>query len=77
MIAQTLDLLINEIASLWLWGIGVVAGWGLTVTFLVVAVVLLWRRVTQLEEQLKQYRNIAVMEGRDASLRLNKLEGKS
>ena len=76
MIAQTLDLLINEIASLWAWGIGIVAGWGLTVTALVFAVVILWRRVSKLEAQLTQYRNIAVMEGRDASLRLNKLEGK-
>ena len=76
MIAQTLDLLISEIASLWAWGIGIVAGWGLTVTFLVVAVVILWRRVNYLEEQLTQYRNIAVMEGRDASLRLNKLESR-
>jgi uncharacterized membrane protein YhiD involved in acid resistance len=76
MIAQTLDLLINEIASLWAWGIGIVAGWGLTVTALVFTVVILWRRVSKLEAQLTQYRNIAVMEGRDASLRLNKLEGK-
>jgi len=76
MIAQTLDLLLSEIASLWAWGIGIVAGWGLTVTFLVVAVVILWRRVTQLEEELRQYRNMAVMEGRDASLRLNKLESR-
>jgi uncharacterized membrane protein YhiD involved in acid resistance len=74
MIAQTLDLLLNEIASLWAWGIGIIAGWGITLTLVVIAVVLLWRRQNQLEERLEQYRNIAVMEGRDASLRLNRLE---
>ena len=76
MIAQTLDLLLNEIASLWAWGIGIVAGWGLTVTCLVIAVVLLWSRVARLEEEVRQYRNMAVMEGRDASLRLNRLESR-
>ena len=74
MIAQTLDLLLSEIASLWYWGIGIIAGWGITLTLVVVAVVLLWRRVQRLEDQVQMYRNIAVMEGRDASLRLNKLE---
>ena len=76
MIAQTLDLLINEIASLWAWGIGIIAGWGITLTLVVIAVVLLWRRQNRLEERLDQYRNMAVMEGRDASLRLNKLESR-
>ena len=76
MIAQTLDLLINEIASLWAWGIGIIAGWGITLTLVVIAVVLLWRRQKRLEQKLEMYRNIAVMEGRDASLRLNKLEGR-
>ena len=76
MIAQTLDLLLSEIASLWAWGIGIIAGWGITVTLLVVAVVVLWRRVTRLEEEVRQYRNMAVTEGRDASLRLNRLESR-
>jgi hypothetical protein len=76
MIAQTLDLLLNEIASLWAWGIGIIAGWGITLTLVVFAVVLLWRRVQRLEEELRQYRNMAVMEGRDASLRLNRLESR-
>ena len=74
MIAQTLDLLLSEIASLWAWGIGIIAGWGITLTLVVVAVVLLWRRVQRLEDQLQHYRNMAVTEGRDASLRLNRLE---
>ena len=76
MIAQTLDLLLSEIASLWAWGIGIMAGWGITLTLVVIAVVLLWRRQNRLEERLDQYRNMAVMEGRDASLRLNKLENR-
>jgi len=76
MIAQTLDLLLNEISSLWAWGIGIIAGWGITLTMVVIAVVLLWRRVVRLEEQVQQYRNTAVMEGRDASLRLNRLESR-
>jgi uncharacterized protein (DUF58 family) len=76
MIAQTLDLLISEIASLWAWGIGIIAGWGITLTLVVVAVVVLWRRVQRLEEEVRQYRNLAVTEGRDASLRLNRLESR-
>ena len=76
MIAQTLDLLLNEIASLWAWGIGIIAGWGITLTLVVIAVVLLWRRIQRLEDQVQMYRNTAVMEGRDASLRLNRLENR-
>jgi hypothetical protein len=76
MIAQTLDFLINEIANLWYWGIGIIAGWGITLTLVVIAVVIIWRRLQRLEDQVQMYRNIAVMEGRDASLRLNKLENR-
>ena len=76
MIAQTLDFLINEISSLWAWGIGIIAGWGITLTLVVISVVVIWRRVQRLEDQVQQYRNIAVMEGRDASLRLNRLENR-
>jgi hypothetical protein len=76
MIAQTLDFLINEIANLWYWGIGIIAGWGITLTLVVIAVVVIWRRLQRLEDQVQMYRNIAVMEGRDASLRLNKLENR-
>ena len=76
MIAQTLDLLLSEISSLWHWGIGIIAGWGITLTLVVIVVALLWRRVQRLEDQVQHYRNIAVMEGRDASLRLNKLENR-
>ena len=76
MIAQTLEFLISEISSLWHWGIGIIAGWGITLTLVVVAVVVIWRRLQRLEDQVQMYRNTAVMEGRDASLRLNKLENR-
>jgi hypothetical protein len=75
MIVQTLEFLTNEISSLWYWGMGVIAGWGLTTTVMIVSVILLWRRVNRLESQLKIYHSVAVSEGRNASLRLNKLEG--
>jgi hypothetical protein len=74
MIVQTLDFLINEISNLWAWGIGIVASWGITLTCLIVAVVLLWRRQDRLDTRLKHYHSMAVSEYRDASIRLNQLE---
>lgn len=54
-----ITLLTNGINELWFWTYGLVAGWGLTFTVLVVAVLFLSvkvirlsRRVTQLETRL-------------------------
>ena len=52
-------LLTETIDSLWLWTYGIIAGWGLTFTIIVVALVLvvirtinLQRRVDRLEQRL-------------------------
>jgi len=54
-----IKLLTETIDSLWWWTYGIIAGWGLTVTIVVIAIVLLvirtvnlQRRVDRLEQRL-------------------------
>ena len=74
MIAQTLNNLVNEVSSLWAWGIGIVAGWGLTLTLVIVAIVYAHVRITRLRKEVEAYRNYQVTDGRELSMRLRKLE---
>jgi hypothetical protein len=74
MIAQTLNNLVNEVSSLWAWGIGIVAGWGLTLTLVIVAIVYAHVRITRLRKEVEAYRNYQVTDTRELSMRLRKLE---
>jgi hypothetical protein len=74
MIAQTLNNLVNEVSSLWAWGIGIVAGWGLTLTLVIVAIVYAHVRITRLRKEVEAYRNYQVTDARELSMRLRKLE---
>jgi uncharacterized membrane protein (DUF4010 family) len=74
MIAQTLAALTNEISGLWTWIIGIVAGWGLTFTAVVAAIVYAHIRINRLNKKLYDLRNLYVSETRELSIRLRDLE---
>lgn len=74
MIAQTLNTLVGEVNGIWSWIVGIIAGWGLTFTAVVAALVYAHIRITRLKQELSTTRNQFVTETRELSLRLRKLE---
>ena len=74
MIAQTLQTLISEVNGIWSWIVGIIAGWGLTFTAVVVGIVYAHVRITRLRREVEMYRNYQVTDGRDLSLRIRNLE---
>jgi hypothetical protein len=74
MIAQTLNTLVGEVSGLWSWIIGIIAGWGLTFSLVVAALVYAHVRIVKLKKELDTVRNYLVSESRDLSLRIRKLE---
>jgi uncharacterized membrane protein YciS (DUF1049 family) len=74
MIAQTLQTLVGEVNGLWSWIVGIIAGWGLTFTLVVVAIVYAHLRINRLKKQLEALRNQQVTDNRELSFRITKLE---
>ena len=74
MIAQTLQTLVGEVNGLWLWIIGIVAGWGLTFTAVVAVVIYAHIRINRLKHRVEQLNNQLVTETRDLSIRLRNVE---
>jgi len=74
MITQSLQAVVTEISDLWSWMIGIVAGWGLTFTLVVAALVYAHVLISRLQRKVTQLENRIVAESRDVSLRLTKVE---
>jgi len=74
MIAQTLSNLVAEVNGMWSWIVGIIAGWGLTFTLVVVAIVYAHIRISRLRRDFDRSHNQHVTETRDLSLRLRNLE---
>ena len=74
MITQSLQAVITEVADLWSWMIGIVAGWGLAFTLVVAALVYAHVRIARLQRKVTQLESRQVTDGRDISLRVGKLE---
>ena len=74
MIAQTLQTLVGEVNGLWSWIIGIVAGWGLTLSIVVGVLVYAHIRINALKRRVEQVNNQLVTETRDLSIRLRTLE---
>ena len=69
---NTVKLLTESIGDLWLWTYGLVAGWGLTFTLLVVAVIFLFARQVRTERRLKNLESRLVHAERDYNISLDK-----
>ena len=74
MIVETVQGVVNEVNGLWSWMMGIIAGWGLTFTIVVVAIIVLFIRSARLNKKIIQLENRIITSDRDTSLRLTKLE---
>jgi len=74
MITQSIQTVVAEVADLWSWMIGIVAGWGLTFTLVVAALIYAHIRIARLQRKVTQLESRVISEGRDVSLRVGKLE---
>ena len=66
------NILADSINTLWVWTYGLLAGWGLMFTILVVAVVILVIRQIKVEQRLKSLEQRLVHAERDYNLSISK-----
>lgn len=67
-----IKLLTEAVDNLWLWTYGLVAGWGLMFTMVVVAVILLIIRQIRLERKITNLENRLISAERDYNISINK-----
>lgn len=70
----TIHSLVAEISDLWWYAYGIIAGWGLSFTLVVVVLIWTQMKIAKLENDLQRIRNQMISEDRELSFRLNKLE---
>ena len=73
---NTITLLTNGVDSLWTWTYSIIAGWGLTVTAMIVAVVILLIRTVNLQKRIEQLENRVVANEREFNLMTKSWPGK-
>jgi heme exporter protein D len=66
--------ILDMIDTLWLWTYGIIAGWGITFTLVVIALVLLLVRTINLQKRIIRLENRQVADARDLSLRITKID---
>lgn len=73
---NAINLLTNSIGDLWYWTYGIIAGWGLTFTMIVVALVLLLIRTINLQHRVDRLESRLVHAERDYNLSIDKWKTK-
>ena len=71
-----ITLLTNTIDSLWYWTYGIIAGWGVTFTLVIVAMVLLLIRTINLQRRVDRLEQRLVHAERDYNLSVNAWKSK-
>jgi hypothetical protein len=71
-----IKLLADGIDSLWFWTYGIIAGWGLTFTLVVAALVLLLVRTINLQRRVDRLEQRLVHAERDYNLSVNAWKSK-
>ena len=71
-----IKLLADGIDNLWLWTYGIIAGWGLTFTLIVIAIVLLLIRTINLQRRVDRLENRLITAERDYNLTVNNWKSK-
>lgn len=66
-----ITLLTNGINDLWFWTYGIIAGWGLTFTLIVAALIILTIRTINLQRRVDQLESRIVHAERDYNLSIN------
>jgi uncharacterized protein (DUF58 family) len=69
-------LLTDGLNNLWFWTYGIIAGWGLTVTLVVAALVVLLIRTINLQRRVDRLESRVVMNERDYNLTVNNWKNK-
>jgi hypothetical protein len=67
-----IKLLTETVDTLWIWTYGIVAGWGLTVTLIVVALIILMIRTINLQKRVNKLEQRLVHAERDYNITLSK-----
>jgi hypothetical protein len=67
-----ISLLTTAVDSLWMWTYGLVAGWGVTFTLLIAAVIFLAVRQLKLTRRVTQLENRLITAERDYNITLTK-----
>ena len=68
---NTIKILAETIDNLWFWTYGIVAGWGLTVTVVIVALVILLIRTINLQHRIDILEARLIHAERDYNLTVN------
>jgi hypothetical protein len=71
-----ITLLTNGLNDLWFWTYGIIAGWGVTFTIIVVALVLVVIRTINLQRRVDRLEQRLVHAERDYNLSVNKWKSK-
>jgi hypothetical protein len=71
-----ITLLTNGLNDLWYWTYGIIAGWGLTFTIIVVALVLVTIRTINLQRRVDRLEQRLVHAERDYNLSINNWKSK-
>jgi len=71
-----IKLLADGVDSLWYWTYGIIAGWGLTFTIVIVAIVLLFIRTINLQRRVDRLEQRLVHAERDYNLTVNNWKNK-
>jgi hypothetical protein len=71
-----INLLTSAIDSLWWWTYGIIAGWGLTFTLVVAALVVLLIRTVNLQRRLDRLEARVIIDEREYNLILKSWPGK-
>ena len=66
--------LTEAIDTLWYMTYGMIAGWGITFTLVVIALILLLVRTINLQRRIQRLENRQVADNRDLSLRITKID---
>jgi hypothetical protein len=74
MIVDTLQQVVTEVSGLWSWIIGIIAGWGLTFTIVVSALIVAHIKIAKLNRRVQNLENRVTTEDRELSFRITKLE---
>jgi hypothetical protein len=72
---NAITLLTDAVDNLWMMSYGIIAGWGLTFTLVVIALILLTVRTIALQHRLDRLENRQVTDSRELSLRITKIDG--
>lgn len=73
---NTIAILTSGVNDLWFWTYSIIAGWGVTFTAVVVALILLLVRTINLQRRVDRLENRLIAAERDYNLTVNSWTGK-